>query len=415
MLTALTDSSQTSAHTRMAWLDALRGVAAVAVLAEHMLQAVMPTLRPYWCNLGIYGVLVFFLVSGYIIPTSLERRGDLRAFWISRALRLYPLYVAVIGLTLALSAWIPVREAVPRDLSAVAAHATMLTDVVGVATVVDPMWTLSYEMVFYLVATALQAVGLQRRAGVAALLFALGAVSTGLLLSGPPLTGGWLVWASSAILAAGLACVFTRRATVFAACGLGLGAIALLFLSSRAPWLGAAILAVMFIGTALHQWERGTGKLWPVVLAGTLVAVSPVWALQAGWWWVQPDVWITTLALAAATFAVGMALRTRSVPRALVWLGVISYSLYLVHVPLLKVLTALAGDLRAVPLPVQALVVALVTAGVLGTSQVTYRLIEAPAQRLGRTLARRLGPAQRKTRLARSRVFSVGRRPRGVP
>ncbi|TMR22569.1 acyltransferase [Nonomuraea turkmeniaca] len=385
----MTDSPQTSAHTRMAWLDALRGVAAVAVLAEHTLQAVMPTLRPYWCNLGIYGVLVFFLVSGYIIPTSMERRGDLRAFWISRALRLYPLYVAVIGLTLALSWWIPVRDAVPRDLSAVAAHATMLTDVVGVATVVDPMWTLSYEMVFYLVAAALQAGGLHHRAGVAALVFAVGGLSAGLLFSGPPLTGGWLVWVSSAGLAAGLACVFLRRAAVLAACGLGLGAILLLFLSSRAPWLGAAILAVMFIGTAINQWERGTGRLWPVVPAAALVAVAPMWAVQAGWWWVQPDVWITTLAMAAVTFAVGMALRSSRVPRGLVWLGLISYSLYLMHVPLLKILTALAGDLRAVPLPVQALTLALVMAGILAVSGLTYRLIEAPAQRLGRTLSLR--------------------------
>ncbi|MBX6766364.1 MAG: acyltransferase, partial [Actinomadura rubrobrunea] len=40
---------------------------------------------------GHYGVLVFFLVSGYIVPASLERHGSVRAFWISRFFRLYPL------------------------------------------------------------------------------------------------------------------------------------------------------------------------------------------------------------------------------------------------------------------------------------------------------------------------------------
>ncbi|SEG91961.1 Peptidoglycan/LPS O-acetylase OafA/YrhL, contains acyltransferase and SGNH-hydrolase domains [Nonomuraea solani] len=370
----------------MAWLDALRGLAAVAVLAEHMLQAIMPSLRPYWCNLGIYGVMVFFLVSGYIIPVSLERRGDLRAFWISRAFRLYPLYVAVIGLTLALAWWIPVRDAVPRDPSAVAAHATMLTDVVGVATVVDPMWTLSYEMVFYLVCAAMYAAGVHTRGGVAALLFAGGAVLAGLLLSGPPLTGGWVVWASTVAFALGLACVVARRGAVPVTLALGIGAVALLFLSSRAPWFGAAILAVMFAGAAVHRWEREAGRLWPVGAAAVLVAVAPVWAPQAGWWWVQPDVWITTLAMAAATFAGVMAVRERwRIPRSLVWLGMVSYSLYLTHVPVLKLLTALAGDLRTAPPPVQALVMTLTTAAILLVSGLTYRLIELPAQRLGRS------------------------------
>ncbi|WP_345146074.1 acyltransferase [Nonomuraea rubra] len=124
-------------------------------MAEHLLPWFLPALRPYWFSLGVYGILVFFLVSGYIIPTSLERHGDVRAFWISRFFRLYPLYLAVIALVLALAWWVPVRGEVPRDGSAVAAHATMLLDVVSVGGVADTMWTLSYEMVFYLLVTAL--------------------------------------------------------------------------------------------------------------------------------------------------------------------------------------------------------------------------------------------------------------------
>ncbi|WP_346112270.1 acyltransferase family protein, partial [Nonomuraea maheshkhaliensis] len=195
--------------------------------------------------------------------------------------------------------------------------------------------------------------------------------------------------------AAGLACVLARRAALAATCALGAGAVALLFLSGRTPWFGAAMLAVMFVGTAVHRWERGTGRLWPVVPAAALVAVAPVWAPQAGWWWVRPDVWITTLTLAALTFAAGMALRDRRVPRALAWLGLVSYSLYLTHVPLLKVLVELAGDLRAASLPVQAVTTVLVTGGVLAASWVTYRVVEVPAQRLGRALTSRREPVVR--------------------
>ena len=46
-----------------------------------------------WLNLGQYGVFVFFLVSGYIVPASLERKGSIRGFWISRAFRLYPMFL----------------------------------------------------------------------------------------------------------------------------------------------------------------------------------------------------------------------------------------------------------------------------------------------------------------------------------
>jgi peptidoglycan/LPS O-acetylase OafA/YrhL len=109
-------------HSRLAWLDALRGIGALAVVGEHLTTWAMPWLRPTSFNLGTYGVLVFFLVSGYIIPASLERRGDVRAFWIGRIFRLYPLYLAVIGLVLALAWWIPVRHEVPRDASSVASR-----------------------------------------------------------------------------------------------------------------------------------------------------------------------------------------------------------------------------------------------------------------------------------------------------
>jgi peptidoglycan/LPS O-acetylase OafA/YrhL len=381
-------STAATSPDRLAWLDALRGVGAIAVLAEHMLPWVVPSLRPYWVNLGIYGVLVFFLVSGYIIPTSLERRGDVRAFWISRVFRLYPLYLAVIGLVLALSPWMPVREAVPRDASAVAAHATMLLDVVGVGGVADTMWTLSYEMVFYLLVTALFVAGAHRRSGVPAVLFGLVALTEGLVLARAPLTGSWLATASFAVLAVGLACVISGRFRTAAAWSLGLMALALLVLSSRIPWLGTAIVAVMFTGTAIHRWERGTGGLWPVALTTALVAVAPIWAVEGGWWWVQPDVWLTTVGLAGVTFAGAMALRHRRLPRALLWIGLSSYSLYLLHHPLLKLFVTITGDLRWSPLRVQLLMASAFLVVILPASWLAYRFVERPMQRLGRRLAK---------------------------
>lgn len=381
---ATTQSSTTPAPTRLAWLDALRGIGALAVVAEHLLPWFLPALRPYWFNLGVYGILVFFLVSGYIIPMSLERHGDVRAFWVSRVFRLYPLYLAVAALVLAAAWWVPVRAEVPRDGTAVVGHATMLLDVVGVGGVADTMWTLSYEMVFYLIVTALFVTRQHERSGLFAVLFAAGSVIVGLLLAGAVLDGGWLAYASGAVFFAGLACVISGRFRTQAACMLGLMAVALLILGGRVPWMGVAVLSVMFAGTAIQRWERGTGGLWPVAATAALVALAPVWAIESGWWWVEPDVWITTIVLAGVTFAGGMALRGRRVPRVLTWLGLVSYSLYLVHHPLLKFFVEVSGDLRRSPLPLQLGMAVLAMTLVLLASALAYRFIEKPMQAFGR-------------------------------
>lgn len=351
-----------------------------------MLPSALPALRPYWFNLGMYGVLVFFLVSGYIIPASLEHRGDVRAFWISRIFRLYPLYLLVAGLVLLMAIWVPVRQEVPRHPSAVAAHATMLLDVVHTGGLADPMWTLSYEMVFYLVVTALFVGGAHRRSGTLAILFGLVAVCAGLVLSAPLLPGPWSALVACAVFVAGLACLISGRLRATAAYALGLMAVVLLIFGSFVPWFGAAILAVMFTGTAIQRWEHGSGGLVPVAGAAALVALAPVWSIQAGWWWVQPDVWITTIALAGATFAVAMALRGRPLPRVLTWLGLVSYSVYLLHHPLLTLLNALVGDLRPLPVAVRAFTAVGYLALVLCLSWLTYRFVESPAQRLGKRI-----------------------------
>ncbi|MGI5291960.1 acyltransferase family protein [Nonomuraea polychroma] len=378
-----------TAHFRLAWLDALRGIGALAVVGEHLTTWAMPWLRPTSFNLGMYGVLVFFLVSGYIIPASLHRHGDVRAFWIGRVFRLYPLYLAVIGLVLALAWWIPVRQEVPRDASSVAAHATMLMDVVGVGGVLNTMWTLSYEMVFYLLVAALYVAGVHDRRGLVPVLFAVTCSIAGLVLSGALVSGGWLAWASLAAFVIGLACVFSGHARTAAACALGVMALALTLMSSRVPWFAAAILAVMFTGAAIHRWERGEGPLWPVAIAAGLVTLTPLWAINAGWWWVQPEVWSLTIVLAGATFAAAMACRARRIPAVLAWFGVISYSLYLVHLPILLVVMELAGEMRWAPLPSQIGISAAFLSVLLPVSWLSHRFLEQPMQRLGRRLAGR--------------------------
>jgi peptidoglycan/LPS O-acetylase OafA/YrhL len=99
-------------------------------------------------NTSRYGIMVFFLVSGYIIPASLERRGCVRTFWIGRIFRIYPLWMAVVTAVLAanLLGFAQIRDFDGQSIAAVAvAHVTLLQELLGTPNLLLVLWTLSYE------------------------------------------------------------------------------------------------------------------------------------------------------------------------------------------------------------------------------------------------------------------------------
>ena len=91
--TTITASEAAPKHSRLAWLDALRGFAARPFVFDHGSTLKLLPVRDFlyrWLDLGQYGVFVFFLVSGYIIPASLERKGSVRGFWTRPAVPAVP-------------------------------------------------------------------------------------------------------------------------------------------------------------------------------------------------------------------------------------------------------------------------------------------------------------------------------------
>ena len=101
---------------------------------------------------------------------------------------------------------------------------------------------------------------------------------------------------------------------------------------------------------------------------------------------VQRTVWVVTPLAVAATFAFAYALRHRAVPRVLAWLGTISYSLYLLHAIVLVVLLRILPEPYARP-PLVRVGIGVAFLGVaLGAAWTSYRLVERPAQALGRRL-----------------------------
>ncbi|MER6243573.1 acyltransferase family protein [Streptomyces griseorubiginosus] len=389
---------------RLGWLDALRGMAALVVVFDHSSYTFMPDFRqdlmPHF-NTSRYGILVFFLVSGYIVPHSLERRGCVRSFWVGRIFRVYPLWAAVVSALLALHA-LGIAEL--RDLGShstatvVIAHLTMLQELLGTPSVLLVLWTLSYEMSFYLLVVGLFAVRLQRRSAAFAVLLAVlaaGSVTAGVTLRPSALsaefgTGPVIAFAAIAMGTA-LSCAGAENAVLRVFGGVLGGVLALVLVACNGTvplWEGLVILAVMFLGTTVHRAEAG--QCSRVFAVGTAVVLS-VCAVGSAYWWGDGDHftrrgWITAFMLALITFGAGMAVRNRYLPRVLTGLGTISYSVYLVHPVLLTVIDSTVGR-RGHDTPVLEVAFFVV---LLPVCLLTHRWIEAPSQQWGRGLARRL-------------------------
>jgi peptidoglycan/LPS O-acetylase OafA/YrhL len=396
------------AGKRLAWLDALRGIAALCVVFDHLSYDVLQHARTvvyHWFNPGQYGVFVFFLVSGYIVPASLERKGSVRSFWVSRVFRLYPLYlVAIAGMVVLWVLRIGSLNGMTTDpVSSAGADVFMLQSVLWAPTVPNVVWSLAYEMVFYLMLTALFVTGAHRRSSRYALVFAVAAVALGGLLRPATLShhllrAGAVVAITDAAILAGLALAVAGRGLprIAGAALAALTGLAVVMFNSgfAAPWEGFTIFALMFLGTVLYRAERGEYD-WPraILVAAAVFGIL----LAAEMWHDSPSgnlaairMGFITLALAGATFAVGMAARHRKVPGILAWLGLVSYSVYLLHPLLIEVYARVSGIMKPHPFPVQVALAAGFVLVLLGCSALTYRLIEAPMQRHGRWLARRL-------------------------
>jgi peptidoglycan/LPS O-acetylase OafA/YrhL len=180
----MSQTAATNHERRLAWLDALRGFAALCVVFDHGSTLLLLPVRSFlyqWLNLGQYGVFVFFLVSGYIVPASLERKGSVRGFWISRAFRLYPMFLLVLVLSAVAykTGHGTVANAGAHPAAAVLGWLFMMQNLAAGLNVPVVTWTLSYEMVFYLLLAGLFSWGVHRRSGWYAAAFAVGALALG--------------------------------------------------------------------------------------------------------------------------------------------------------------------------------------------------------------------------------------------
>lgn len=141
-------SVQEHKKTRIAELDVLRGVAAFAVVIFHYSGHCTRYLEafPFNFTIGHYGVELFFVISGFVILMTLERCKTVTDFAISRFSRLYPAYWATLALLIALD----LLKGSPVWITGYAVNSTMMQRFVGIGNIDDVFWTLGVELAFYL-------------------------------------------------------------------------------------------------------------------------------------------------------------------------------------------------------------------------------------------------------------------------
>lgn len=172
-----------SPSSRVVELDALRGIAALAVVAFHYTthygqQYGHTEPLGFGFTPGNYGVNLFFLISGFVIFMTLERTRTAMDFVVSRFSRLFPAYWVALLLTAAVvyTIGMPDQRLPLRD---VLLNFTMVQQILGAEHLDGSYWTLQVELFFYAQMLLWFALGLLKRIHLIILLWLVLAIGYG--------------------------------------------------------------------------------------------------------------------------------------------------------------------------------------------------------------------------------------------
>ncbi len=295
-------------------LDALRFFACFAVFAHHVgfTRAFIINsrlLRPFQ-QAGGFGVCLFFLLSAYLITELLWKERDrtgsihLRSFYIRRILRIWPLYFACLILFGVIAYFLPHYRVAPgRILAVVLLAGNWYCAFFGWANLaLDPLWSISVEEQFYVLVPTIAKLGGKVAIWVTSILFLVLSQVTLLFLGIHHVKADPSVWTNSFV-----------QFQFFAG-----GSILALLLRDGAFALQWPARLAVFLVASLCWWTAGG----PLHLLG-----SPIEPTVAG----LCGGYLLVLAGAILFFLAAYGIPARWIPRWAIYLGKISFGLYLFH------------------------------------------------------------------------------------
>lgn len=320
-------------------VQGFRGFSAFSVLIEHIYRMAqnggfastfsrsadlaLPTLGN--------AVALFFIISGFVIPASLVRHGDLRRFFFDRLLRILPVFVAIHLLVFSVGPLVGYKWFAGADvgqyLTLFFSNLTFTAPLLHLPLAQQNSWTLTYEWLFYIFIAIFWFAGTRTRHPAPAL--AVLTVVGVLVCLRYPMCWYFLV---------GLAFAQFRSIPVRVGRAVEIVVVPLTF--------------VAFYGLAQYG-----GDYWAIPFGAVI------------FWFVLQDGTLTSKLLQS---------------RVMQFIGLISYSLYLVHPIVMYPLQAIGGHLVRRGFSPDLVFPAFAVASVglaIAASYVSYRLLEVGARR----------------------------------
>ncbi|VAW40441.1 hypothetical protein MNBD_GAMMA01-1900 [hydrothermal vent metagenome] len=348
--------------SRFAAIDALRGIAALMVVWQHTSESFvklagvaehgtfLATISQE-LDFGRIGIICFFLISGFVIPSSLTatKNNVIGSFVIRRFFRLYPAYWLSLLLVVALA----FVSGIETNGKTILANTTMLQSFFAQPHLIGLYWTLQVELIFYCLC---------------ALLFYFGLLQNNRFVF-------MLIVVSFTL--------FALPQTLTAVTDLQLEI-------NKEFQLLPYLLSIMFLGSfyrKIYDNKDTDRELFGYTVIATLLCLGLPLLLLIGS--------LSGFTMVSGSFRFGIAhslafglffaglIFLKNVGKPLLWLGTISYSLYLLHPLVMQVLIKTVNNFK----PLQELqlwiYMSVTTIFSIIIASLAYKLVEKPAINLG--------------------------------